>query len=76
MLRTWSVRFDAIMFTFSVRSAPGAGDALDLRLAAEPAFGADLAGDARDLGGEGQSWSTIVLIVFFSSSDLALRVDA
>src|SRR5262249_51255492 len=32
---------------------PDAGDALDLRLAAELAFGADLAGDAGDLGGEG-----------------------
>jgi hypothetical protein len=31
---------------------PGAGDALDFRLAAEFAFGADLAGDARDFGGE------------------------
>ena len=32
---------------------PGAGDALDLGLAAEPALGADLAGDAGDLVGEG-----------------------
>ena len=32
--------------------APGAGDALDLGLAAELALGADLARDARDLGGE------------------------
>ena len=32
--------------------APGAGDALHLRLAAELALGADLAGDARDLGRE------------------------
>ena len=39
-------------FTLSVRSAPGAADALDLGLAAEPAFGADLARDARHLGGE------------------------
>ncbi|KPC70453.1 hypothetical protein ADL26_16895, partial [Thermoactinomyces vulgaris] len=31
---------------------PGAGDAGDLGLAAEVAFDADLAGDARDLGGE------------------------
>src|SRR6202030_1479214 len=32
---------------------PGAGDTLDLRLAAELAFGADLAGDARHLAGKG-----------------------
>src|SRR5439155_22677598 len=32
---------------------PGAGDALDLGLAAEPAFGADLARDARHFAGEG-----------------------
>src|SRR5262249_33295562 len=32
---------------------PGAGDAGHLRLAAELAFGADLAGDARDLRGKG-----------------------
>ena len=32
--------------------APGAGDALHLGLAAELALGADLAGDAGDLGGE------------------------
>ena len=31
---------------------PDAGDALDLGLAAELALGADLARDARDLGGE------------------------
>ena len=32
---------------------------LTLRLAAELAVGADLAGDAGDLGGEAASWSTI-----------------
>ena len=37
-------------------------------LAAELALGADLAGDARHLGRERRSWSTIVLIVLFSSS--------
>ena len=46
---------------------PGAGDAGDLGLAAELALGADLAGDAGDLVGEGESWSTIVLMVFLSS---------
>ena len=52
MLRTCSVRSVAIVFTFCGQVAPDAGDALDLGLAAEPALGADLAGDARDLGGE------------------------
>ena len=38
--------------TLSVRSFHDAADALDLGLAAELAFGADLLRDARDLGGE------------------------
>ena len=46
---------------------PGARHALDVGLAAEVAFGADLAGHAGHLGGERRSWSTIVLMVFFSS---------
>ena len=53
MLRTWAVRLQAIELTLSVRSfqvpaTPGHG-----RLAAQLAFGADLAGHAADLGGEG-----------------------
>ena len=52
MFRTWSVRFDAIRFTFSVRSRHVPRHALDLGLAAELALGAHLAGDAGDLGGE------------------------
>ena len=65
-----------MQFTFSVRSFHVPDDALDLGLAAELALGADLARDARDLGGEAtSSWSTIVLIVFFELEDLALRVD-
>ena len=36
------------------QALPRAGDALDLRLAAEPALGADLARDAGHLGGEGR----------------------
>ena len=46
---------------------PGAGHAGHLRLAAQFAFGADFAGDAGDFGGEGASWSTIVLMVSLSS---------
>ena len=52
MLRTWPVRFAAIEFTLSVRSFHTPADALHLRLAAELALGADLARDARHLGGE------------------------
>ena len=52
MLRTWSVRFDAIELTLSVRSFHVPRDAGHLGLAAELAFGADLARDARHLGGE------------------------
>jgi hypothetical protein len=46
---------------------PRAGDAGHLRLTAELALGADLARDARHLGAKPLSWSTIVLMVFFSS---------
>ena len=47
MLRTWPVRLPAIEFTESVRSLPGARHALDARLPAELALGADLARHAR-----------------------------
>ena len=40
-------------FTLSVRSFQVPADARHLRLAAELAVGADFAGDARHLGGEG-----------------------
>jgi hypothetical protein len=50
---------------------PGARDAAHLRLAAELAFRAHLARHARDFRGEALSWSTIVLMVDFSSKDLA-----
>ena len=53
MLRTWAVRFDAIEFTRVGQVLPGAGDAEHVGLAAEPAFGADLARDARHFAGEG-----------------------
>ena len=52
MLRTWPVRLPAMKLTLSVRSFQTPADALDLGLAAELALGADLAGDAGDLGGE------------------------
>ena len=49
MPRTWSVRLVAIMFTLSVRSFQVPATPAHLRLAAELAFGADLARDARHL---------------------------
>ena len=52
MLRTCAVRFDAIELTLSVRSFQTPVTSRHLRLAAELAFGADLARDARHLRGE------------------------
>ena len=53
MPRTWLVRFDAIRFTLSVRSFQVPATPGTCGLTAELALGADLARDARDLGGEG-----------------------
>ena len=53
MLRTWPVRLPAIEFTEFGQILPGAGDAEHVGLAAEPAFGADLARHARHFAGEG-----------------------
>ena len=47
------VRFEAIELTLSVRSFQVPATPLHLGLAAELAFGADLARDARHLAGEG-----------------------
>ena len=67
MLRTWPVRFEAMELTVSVRSFQVPATPLHLGLAAQLAFGADLAGHARDLRGENErSWSTIVLMVSLS----------
>ena len=52
MLRTWPVRLPAIEVHAVGQVLPGAGDALHLGLAAELAFGADLAGHAGHFGGE------------------------
>ena len=54
---------------------PGAGDALDLGLAAELAFGADLAGDAGDFGGEGVELVDHRVDGVLELEDLALDVD-
>ncbi len=50
--RTWLVRLAASWLTLSVRSFQTPGDLGRLRLPAELALDADLARDARDLGGE------------------------
>ena len=54
---------------------PGAGDAGDLRLAAELAFGADLAGDARHFRGEGVELIDHRVDGVLELEDLALHVD-
>ena len=53
MLRTWAVRLPAIEFTLSVRSFQVPATPGTCGLAAELAFGADLARHARHFGGEG-----------------------
>ena len=55
--------------------APGAGDALDLGLATEPAFGADLARDAGHLVGEGRELVDHRVDGVLQLQDLALGVD-
>jgi hypothetical protein len=75
------------MLTLSVRPFQTPPTPLDLGLAAELAFGADLAGDARHLAGKRVQLMTMVLIVglqlqtsprtstviFFERSPLATR---
>ena len=52
MLRTWAVRLPAMELTLSVRSFQVPATPGTLRLAAELAFGADLARHARHFAGE------------------------
>ena len=54
---------------------PGAGDARHLRLAAELAFGADLARDARHFGGEGVELIDHRVDGVLQLEDFALHVD-
>src|SRR5207249_2801198 len=54
---------------------PGAGPSTDVGLAAEPALGADLAGDARDLGGERAELVDHRVDGVLELEDLALDVD-
>ena len=53
MLRTWPVRLRGHRVDVVGEVFPGAGHARHLRLAAELAFGAHLAGHAGDFRGEG-----------------------
>ena len=75
MLRTWPVRFEAIELTLSVRSFQVPATPEHLRLAAELAFGADLAGHARDFRGEGRELLDHRVDGLLELQDLALHVD-
>ena len=75
MLRTWAVRFDAIKFTRLGEVLPRAGDALHVGLAAELAFGADFARDARHFGGERAELIDHRVDRVLQLEDLALHVD-
>ena len=75
MLRTWSVRFDAMPFTDSVRSRhvplTSSTSAWPPRRPSVPTSRATRVTSAANA----ESWSTIVLIVFLSSSTSPLHVD-
>ena len=75
MLRTWAVRLPAIEFTEFGQVFPGAGDAGHVGLAAEPAFGADLAGDARHFAGEAVELIDHGVERFLQLKDFAAHVD-
>ena len=75
MLRTWSVRLSASVLTLSVRSFQTPETPAHLGLAAEPALGADLPGDARDLVGEGRELVDHRVDGVLQLEHLAARVD-
>ena len=75
MLRTWSVRFDAIKLTLSVRSFHVPATPSHLRLAAELSFDADFARHARDFRGEGVELIDHRVDGVLQLEDLALDVD-
>ena len=75
MLRTWPVRLPAMLLTLSVRSFQTPADAADLGLAAQLAFGADLAGDAGHLAGERAELVDHRVDGVLQLEDLALDVD-
>ena len=75
MLRTCAVRLVAIEVDVVGQVLPGAGDAGHLRLAAELAFGADLARHARHFGGERVELIDHRVDGVLQLEDLALHVD-
>ena len=75
MLRTWPVRLPAMELTESVRSFQVPATPLHLGLAAELALGADLAGHARDFGGERVELVDHRVDGVLQLEDLALDVD-
>ena len=75
MPRTWVVRLRAMKLTLSVRSFQMPATAVHLGLAAELALGADLARDARDLGGEAVELIDHRVDGVLELEDLALDVD-
>ena len=75
MLRTWRGEVPAIEFTLSVRSFHVPPTPATSRLAAELALGADLARDARHLGGERAQLVHHRVDGVLELEDLALHVD-
>ena len=75
MLRTWPVRLPAIEVDVVGQVLPGAGDALHVGLAAELAFGADLARHPRHFRGERGELVHHRVDGVLQLEDLALHVD-
>ena len=75
MLRTWEVRLSAMKLTLSVRSFQTPDT--PLTWARPPSWPSVPTSRATRVtsSAKAESWSTMVLIVDFSSQDLALRVD-
>ena len=75
MLRTWPVRLTAIEFTLSVRSFHTPLHVFHVGLAAELAFGADLARHARHFGGECVQLVDHRVDGFLQLANFAVHVD-
>ena len=75
MLRTWVVRFAGQEVDVVGQVLPHAGDARHLRLAAELALGADLAGHAGHFAGEAVQLIDHHVDGFLQLQDLAAHVD-
>jgi len=75
MLRTCAVRVAGHLLTEVGEVFPGSGDAFDLRLTAQPSFGADFARDARHLAGERVELVDLVLTVTLRSATSPYDVD-